>query len=377
MTSPDAVAATPSEPGGAGGRPDPASWDGGGPRGSRDLRGDRSGSRGRWLRTALIVAVLGGAAIWLTVAFREASSLSGLTSELRDRGRVAVVGEGALLGLDVEGTTLVKASSVPRLERALAGASMQDTERALSAAGVRALLVDTTHAQPGQSVRARLERYAPEPPLGGVFLSPGAALYEKVDLPALDESARDAIGHVARRIMMGSRPPAFRSFPDEMRRDMGIEVMVLVRERGSALLWRSARRGSLARGVIDAALAARDRWAVRESFLGGPITQRLPSLDLEVYAVLFDGRIGDRSPAFLRKVLRLGFHGVGFERRGDWRYVLPEIAHGQAHGEAIGAIRALLADNGLPTDDVDRPELVLYRYSLVRLATSPRGTGSR
>lgn len=324
-------------------------------------------------RRSLVLAVLGVVGVGLVALLVARSWIAGgdgLAAELRDRGRVAVVGEVLLPGELGEGSALVPVATLPALERALRGESMAEVEAAMQAAGLRALLVSTKEPSRGGSVLARLERFQPAPPLGGVFLTPRAALYEHIDAPVLDAPERAALGHVARRIMMGARPPAFRSFPPEMRRDMGIEVMVLVRDRGSPLLWRSARRGSLARGVVDAALAARDRWSVRESFLGGPIERRLPSLRFELYAVLFDGRIGDRSAGFLRRVVRLGEHGVGFERRGDWRYVLPEIARAHAHGQAIGAVRALLADNGLPTDDVDRSELVLYRFTLHPLATS-------
>jgi hypothetical protein len=168
----------------------------------------------------------------------------------------------------------------------------------------------------------------------------------------------------------GAKAPKLQSFPEALRRVQPVEVMVLLRERGKARLWRSARGSSLARALLTATEVARDRWHEREQAMGGPLAPLLPKLDVEVALLIDDGTVASRDAAFVDRVF-FPVHGVGYERKGSWRYMLPEATADAGRGRASHAYRKLFVDDGLPEDSLARRELRLYRLRVQTLALSP------
>jgi hypothetical protein len=145
--------------------------------------------------------------------------------------------------------------------------------------------------------------------------------------------------------------------------------MVMLRRDGMARLWRSARGSSIASALITAAVIARQRWHEREQAMQGPIETALPHMQVEVALLEEDGTIGERDPEFIDRVFFTG-QGVGYERKGAWRYLLPDATRVEGKGRASRAYQKLFADDGLPAASFDRHELRLYRLRVQTLATS-------
>jgi hypothetical protein len=147
-----------------------------------------------------------------------------------------------------------------------------------------------------------------------------------------------------------------------------VEVMVLLRAGDEPKLWRSARGSSFARALLTATAIARQRWIERSAALGGKLPVMLPTLTVELDLLQDDGEIGTRTDSFIDLVTSLE-HGVGYERKGGWQYLLPEATH--KHGQKPSrAYRQLFKDNGLPGDSVDQPDLRLYRLAVQRIGVS-------
>jgi AMMECR1 domain-containing protein len=144
--------------------------------------------------------------------------------------------------------------------------------------------------------------------------------------------------------------------------------MVLLRRDGRARLWRSARGSSIARALVTAAVVARKRWTEREQAMGGPIDDVLAGIEVEVSLLADDGTIGDPTEAFVDRVIAAE-HGVAYERKGAWRYLLPEATH--EHPRPFEAYLALLAEEGLEADALASPEVRPYRLAVEVLARSP------
>jgi len=154
-----------------------------------------------------------------------------------------------------------------------------------------------------------------------------------------------------------------------VRRLEPVEVMVLLRHGGQPRLWRSARGSSFARALLTASAVARQRWVERAQALGGPIDKLLPQLSVEVSLLQDDGELGWRDPAFIDRVF-LAAHGVGYERKGSWHYLLPEATR-RGGRRPSRAYAQLFADDGLPEDSLDNPELRPYRMAVQVIGTSP------
>jgi hypothetical protein len=182
------------------------------------------------------------------------------------------------------------------------------------------------------------------------------------------------MGHVARSIVEGARPPRISSFPEPLRRLRNVEVMVLLRERGQARLWRSARGSSLARALVTAAVVARQRWEEREQAMGGPLEEALPNITVEVVRLSEDGTLGARSESFVERVFTPE-HGVAYERRGTWHYQLPGTRPDEP-GAAYAAYVELFTDNGLEPEALSRSDVRPYRLVATPLAASDPGAGS-
>lgn len=340
------------------------------------------GHSSRWLsRTALFVTialVVIAAALGLGLSlYAPAPAGTGeLANELRDRGRVAVVGGGDLLRLRAEGVELIAASEVEDLEAALSGTDEARLDAVLDERAIAGILVDGRSRAEGERLDARLSRFDHFEALRGAALTPVAALYLRRRDRELAERHGDALARAARQIVSGGGAPRVRAFPEPLRRTRNVEVLVMLRQGDRPRLWRSARGGSIARALITASTVARERWVEREPAMGGPIDQRLPSMAVEVYLLEEDGTLHDRSGAFLERVFTPA-HGVAYEDGGNWEYLTPEQTAELGEGSAVAAYRALFAQAGRPADSLEtRSRMRLYRLVARRVGTSPAGASS-
>lgn len=302
-----------------------------------------------WLWALALVGV-GGAAVaaWLALGGRSLPGTGGLMVELRDRGRIAVVGAEDLTRLEVTGTELVPAASVEGLQAALEGTDEAALAEVLTERGIGNVIVDGRRGgslEEGASIADRLAAYGNMESLRGVHLSPTAALYERRRGLDLEGELGDALARAARQIVSGARLPRIRAFPEPLRRTRNVEVMVMLSRGGRPRLWRSARGGSIARALITAASVARQRWQEREQLMGS-IDEQLPRMTVQVFLLEEDGTLGDRTPAFVERVFTED-HGVAFEERGSWHYLLPRATRERGGGSAMAAYQAAFEDAGL------------------------------
>ncbi|MCX7807659.1 MAG: hypothetical protein N2515_03545 [Deltaproteobacteria bacterium] len=246
--------------------------------------------------------------------------------------------------------------------------------RALGKKGIRWILVcpELDQNKNDGSLRERFLTLDAFGHFQGVWMAPEAALYMLRSDSALPPILAHALHHVARRILEGASPPRISSFPEPLRSIRPVEIMVLLSEGGRPRLWRSARSSSVARALVTAATVARERWRERESAMGGALNERLPYLDLQIFELAEDGTLADRSPAFLEKAFGPS-HGVAFEYRGSWHYLLPEATREKGKGSALQAYRVLLEEQSLPPSALEWPELRLYR-SVMRPIGAPLGS---
>jgi hypothetical protein len=322
----------------------------------------------RLLAVAAVLPLIALLFVWLDPLGLQGTGELGRA--LSQRGRVAVLGTHALLSLRAEGASLFDVGTIPELTAALRGNDPARLLLALEHAGAQALLVETSLASaPGASLGARVARLEHVAGLRGLYLSRAAALYAPDPVQELTAAERQALAVVARALLGAARRPKANSFPEALRRLRPVEVMVLLREGTTARLWRSARGSSIATALITAAVVARERWQERERAMGEPLAAALGHMDVEVALIEDDGTIGDREPAFVDHAL-FAPHGVGYERKGAWRYLLPEATQEAGRGRASRAYRKLFTNDGLPADSFGRHDLRLYRLVVESLATS-------
>jgi hypothetical protein len=322
--------------------------------------------------TARIAA---GALLWLCAAGGALYLLPSrdgaeLARALTGRGRVLIVGSSSpSRHQHPEGSELIAGGEQPAILELLARENPERLLDALHAQRIDALLLEPSGLA-GPSLRARLERYEYVPGLRGLYLARDGALYARDVVHELPGEYRQATAVVARRLLEGARPPSLSSFPEALRRVQPVEVMVMLRRGERARLWRSARGSSIAGALITASTIARQRWQEREQAMGGSLDEQLSKLDVEVALLEEDGTLGELDSAFIDRAFFDG-HGVGYERKGAWRYMLPDTTRLEGKGSASRAYRKLFADDGLPTDSFDRHELRLYRLRVQSLAHSP------
>lgn len=321
---------------------------------------------------ALALLVLGGgaaAAVFLTRG--PVPGTAPILTELRDRGRIAVIGGDDLLSLSAEGAQLVPVAEVAGLQAALDGNDEEALALVLSEEAVGGVLVDGR--QPGDldgNLEQRLRAYGNLSALRGLTLTPVAALYERRRGLMLSEMHGRVLARAARQIVGGARMPRIRAFPEPLRRTRNVEVLIMLRQGSRARLWRSARGGSIARALITAGSVARQRWSEREQAMGGPIDERLPRLTVEVYLLEEDGTLEERGGPFVERVFTPD-HGVAFEHRGSWHYLLPEATATRGEGSGVQAFHELFGDAGLPEDSLRREDLRVYRLVARAAGTSP------
>lgn len=330
-----------------------------------------------WL-VPLLVLVAGGALAAIYVGMGAMPGARGIFDELAGRERILLVGDTELSSLAPDPSALVDLAAAPDpVTTAMSGDDPAALVAAITEGGFDAILVDgrVPDAEDDQTLAGMLARYEHVPGLRATLLTPIAAVYRLDEVEALDPEHAEAMGHVARRIIAGARPPRVASFPEPLRRLRNVEVMVLLRERGQARLWRSARGSSLARALVTASVVARQRWEEREQAMGGPLDEALPRITVEVVRLSEDGTLGARSEAFIERVFTPK-HGVAYERRGTWHYQLPGTRDDEP-GAAYASFVELFTDNGLEREAINRTDVRPYRLVATPLAASaPVAAGS-
>jgi hypothetical protein len=69
-------------------------------------------------------------------------------------------------------------------------------------------------------------------------------------------------------------------------------------------------------------------------------------------------------------------HGIGYERKGGWHYLLPEATH-KAGRKPSQAYRQLFRDDGLPAESLGDADLRLYRLAVLHIGTSEAAPRAR
>lgn len=337
------------------------------------------GSSGRtWGVVAIVVAAVGvaGAGIVAWTLTADAPATGDLQADLVDLGRVVVVGASDLEALRAPGAEIVRERDVAGLSAVLDGKDASALGARLDAAGVAGIVADGREGgDPSEQapLRRRLGAYGYVGGLRAVRLGPVATLYVRADDAELPTDLRQALARVARALVGGARPPRTSSFPEALRRVRNCEVMVLLREGERPRLWRSARGSSIARALTTASVVARSRWLERASSMGGALDEVLPRLDVEVSLLAEDGTLSRRGDGFIERVFTPA-HGVAYERKGLWRYYLPDQTREHGRGSAVRAYGHLFEEYGLPARSFGRTDLRLYRLVATELAVSVAGS---
>jgi hypothetical protein len=321
----------------------------------------------------LLLVLAGGVGVAIYAGVGTMPGAGGIREELAGRDKVLLLGDETLVRLAPRQSAIVRVFEAgPAIAAALDGDDPAALVDAIVGGGFDAILIDGR--EPPASTAAlgdKLRAYAHVPGLRATLLTPAAAVYRLDEVEALEGSHAEAMGHVARSIIEGARPPRVSSFPEPLRRLRNVEVMVLLRERGQARLWRSARGSSLARALVTAAVVARQRWEEREQAMGGPLDEALPNITVEVVRLSEDGTLGARSESFVERVFTPE-HGVAYERRGTWHYQLPGTRPDEP-GAAYAAYVELFTDNGLEPEAISRSDIRPYRLVATPLAVSGPG----
>lgn len=325
---------------------------------------------GAWVRTVVgaVIILLAGAFVWVRCT---SDASDAVRRALSRRGLVALVGPRSAFPDAVPGTTFVEASQIPGLAAALRGTGVPGVAQVLTSAGVSALALSFPREPAARdSTLAHLYGFQAPSGLLGTYLSSRVALYRPDPLERMPLRYRKALAMVARRILAGEHPPRLHSFPPVLRKIQHVEVMVLLRAGPRPRLWRSARGSSIARAFLTAVRVAGQRWREREQAMGEPLLEALPRLTVEVSLLRDDGEIGDKGPAFIDRVVTER-HGVAYEHKGGWRYLLPDAVAAQGNGSAARALGQLLQNGGLTADSYRQAGVRVVRLRVQRLATSP------
>ncbi len=332
----------------------------------------------RGIIALVTVLVLGAIVAVVVLSRRPVPGMGQLPRHLENRGRVLVVGDAELTRVRAEGSTLVSEAR-SGLSDLLDGTDERAFTEALTDEGFGAILADERgggELGEAPTVRERLMHFGSFDTLACDYLTPAAALYEPRMGLVIDPPLDEALAHVARAILSGAAAPRVQSFPEALRRIRNVEVMVMLSDRGHPRLWRSARGSSIARALVTASVVARQRWSERQAAMGGPIDLILPTLDVSVSLLDEDGTLGSCSPTFVEQVFTPE-HGVAFDHRGTWRYLLPDATREEGEGSAVRAYRALFADSDMAEDSLSRDDVRAYRMLARRLAVSPAPVAPR
>ena len=320
----------------------------------------------------MLVIALAAATFWWTQRSFHVAGTDDMSAQLQGRGVVLVLGAQDLLTIPADDATLIAADS-QSMTRALQSQDQDALIAGLNEAGARAILVEwsaPTSDGPELTNQARLQRYDAFAQLGCIYLTPRVALYELRDALQIPPLLSGALAHVARVVVAGGPVPRVQSFPEPLRRIHNVEVMVLLSQGGTPRLWRSARGSSIARALLTAAVVARQRWNERETAMGGPLARALPTLDVRVDLLDEDGTLSARDQPFIDRAFS-PTHGVAYEHRGNWHYLLPEATRDRGEGSSFRAYTSLLHDGDLAPEGLQRSDVRLYRSLARVVAESP------
>jgi hypothetical protein len=219
-----------------------------------------------------------------------------------------------------------------------------------------------------RGVGKQLGAFAHVSGLRGVLLSSELAIYAPAHEVELSAAEREALAYVTRVLFRGAREPSVASFPAALRRVERVEVMVMLSQHGDPRLWRSARGTSIARALLTATRVARDRWREREQAMGGPLPKKLVELDVDVSLLSEDGTLGSVQRTFVDRAITPA-HGVGFDFRTAWHYLLPRDVARRKKG-SFQALSELIVDQGLPLSVLGESDTRLYRFVPIALGSS-------
>lgn len=235
-------------------------------------------------------------------------------------------------------------------------------------AEVKASAIAVRPERDAKGVQGRLARLEYVYGLRGAVLSPQVVLYVPGHEIEISDRERQAMAYVTRALLRGAREPNVASFPASLRRVERVEVMVMLSQHGDPRLWRSARGTSIARAMLTATRVARDRWREREQAMGGPLAERLAELDVDVSLLSEDGVLLDTQRVFVDRAIT-PLHGVGFDHRTSWHYVLPGDVVKNKKG-AFAALAQQVEDQGLPLNALQSADTRVYRFLNLPLARS-------
>lgn len=301
-----------------------------------------------------------------TISLPGITTHPGLEAQLRDRGTMAIAG-GVPFGLRRGDVAIVDYRRFAALARALDGRDPSALADALRAARVDGLLVRTDKAQgaPGTVLRA-LSEYRAMPNVTATWMDRDAALYEVRERPTVLAEDAPKLIECVRLMVEGAAAPPERLFPEPLRGARPAEVMVVVRDGASPILWRAVRGGSVARALVDATYAVIDRWNTRQQQAYGPLREAIRRMPLTV-AVFYDkGTLDTRDPAWIDRAVDASVFAVGYERLGRWEYVLPP-ATGAPSRRASVALADLVREHDVPPPGYQRSDLTLYRFRAQQL----------
>jgi hypothetical protein len=317
--------------------------------------------RSLFVRVFIVGAVLFGLA-WALAPLLAPSSAPSLCEALARRRIVYVRADGEAT-LRCEGVH-VEASD-KEVHAALAAPEPEPLLQILRARKASAVALVPGEKRAG--VGGQLAALAHVSGLRAVALAPEVAVYAPVHEIGLSLAERDALAYVARALFRGAREPSVASFPADLRRVERVEVMVTLGRGGEPRLWRSARGTSIARALLTATRVARDRWREREQAMGGPLAERLLELDVEVALLSEDGALVGAQRGFVDRAIT-PLHGIGFDHRTAWHYVLPRDVAKRKGG--FQALSIQLNEVGLSQSILAERDTRLYRFVVVPLGTS-------
>lgn len=310
----------------------------------------------------MVVGVVLSGVLWVGFEQLAPGSAPGLCEALSRRRIVHVhAAPGAVLRC--EGVVVEPAA--PDVTAALAGSDAAPLVQALRAKKASAVAVTPGAVRVG--LAGQLAAFAHVPGLRAVVIAPELTIYAPAHEIDLSLAERDALAYVARALFRGAREPNIASFPPDLRRVERVEVMVSLGRGGEPRLWRSARGTSIARALLTATRVARDRWREREQAMGGPLAEKLLELDVEVALLSEDGTLVGAQHGFVDRAIT-PVHGIGFDHRTAWHYVLPRDVARRKGGYA--ALSAQIKDVGLTGAILAERDTRLYRFVVVPLGSS-------
>ncbi|MDP3275532.1 MAG: hypothetical protein Q8Q09_10080 [Deltaproteobacteria bacterium] len=331
----------------------------------------------RWLvrltvGTLLTVGSLGFAASrgWLSIPGLAAHAQ--LEAQLRDRGTMALAGR-LPFGVSLGETRVDSYEVYPQLLAALHGRDRAAVANAVRATHVDGLLVQSNRAlgTEGSALRAMSELRA-MPGLTATWMEQDVALYEVKEQPEISADDASRLIECVRLMIEGAAAPPERVFPEPLRGARPAEVMVVIRDGGSPILWRAVRGGSVARALVDATYAVIDRWNTRQQQTYGSLRDAIRRMPLTVSIFYDKGVLETRQAPWIDHAVNSQVFAIGYERQGRWEYVLP-TAPGIPARRSSEALSQLVREHDVPPPGYGRTDLTLFRFRALQIIESTAG----